>query len=133
MLAGIQMAEAQTFRRIELNRIDATRVIRPPRRTTPPSTASSNFENDTVYRAQLRVKTANVKNAGTDDPVMARLGSVPGTWLDVATDDRERGRTNLYDIGLFNVGNRGVAIRDIRSLTISKTGSDGWNIESLEL
>lgn len=78
-----------------------------------------------MYRAQLRVKTANVKHAGTNDAVMVRLGSLPGTWLDVATNDRERGRTNLYDIGLFTERKRGVIIRDIQALNISKTGSDG--------
>jgi hypothetical protein len=79
------------------------------------------------------VKTANVKDAGTDDAVMVRLGNMPGTWVDLAINDRERGQTNLYDLGQLKVGNRAAMIRDIRTLTISKTGSDGWSIESLEL
>lgn len=48
-------------------------------------------------------------------------------------DDHERGRSYLYDLVLLNAGSQGLKIRDITQLEISKTGSNGWCIESLEL
>ena len=89
VLAVAQMAEAQTFRRAAV-----FRVVRPQQRSVPRQSTRAAIENVTVYRAQLRVKTANVKDANTDDAVMVRLGNMPGTWLDLSIDDRERGRTN---------------------------------------
>jgi hypothetical protein len=82
---------------------------------------------------RLRVKTANVKDANTDDSVMVRLGNGPGTWIDSSIDDHERGRTYTYDLIPQTIGNRAMKIRDIRSLKISKTGSNGWCIQWIEL
>lgn len=86
-----------------------------------------------MYRVQLRVTTANIKDASTDDAVMVRLGSGPGTWIDSSADDHQRGRTYLYDLIPQTTGNQGMRIRDITMLNVSKTGSDGWCIGSLEL
>lgn len=90
-------------------------------------------ENDVLFRVQLRVKTANYKDAGTNDPVKVRINGAQGTWIDTAADDHERGRSYLYDLVLQNSGNQGIKLRNITQLEISKTGSNGWCIQSLEL
>ncbi|QEG33763.1 PLAT/LH2 domain-containing protein [Bythopirellula goksoeyrii] len=133
VLAGAQMAEAQTTLAQTFSRVATARAVGPQRGGRRGGATSTSIENEPVYRVQMRVKTANVKDAGTDDAVEVRLGSLPATWLDLAINDRERGQTDLYDISLLNVGNRGVMIRDIRNLNISKTGSNGWCIETIEL
>ncbi len=143
VLTVAQMAEAQTtrartfraqtFKAQTFSQPATAYAILQQQGLRPAGATSTTIENDPVYRLQMRVKTANVKDANTDDSVKVSLGSLPGTWLDLSIDDRERGKTNLYDINLLNTGSNGVKIRDLRSLNISKTGSDGWCIETIEL
>lgn len=46
------------------------------------SPTRASIENDVLYRVQLRVKTANRKDAGTDDSVKVRINGAAGTWID---------------------------------------------------
>lgn len=91
-----------------------------------------------IYRAQLRVKTANISDAGTDDKIRVRLNAAPGgltvpfgnvTVMDYGQDDFERQDDFLYDLELTGIVNSS----DITLLSISKNGSDGLCIESIEL
>lgn len=129
VLAVAPMAGAQTAQKKYAKILKGTNAkvfkIDSPTRSSP--------ENDMLYRVQVRVKTANRKDAGTDDPVKVRINGAEGTWIDSAVDDHERGRSYLYDLVLLNAGSQGLKIRDITQLEISKTGSNGWCIESLEL
>ncbi len=127
ILIATPMAGAQTGRNSKLS-LNVQKKVFKKGTTIRPSA-----ENDVVFRVQLRLKTANRKNAGTDDPVKVRINGAQGTWIDSASDDHERGRSYLYDLMLENSSSQGMRLRDITQLEISKTGSDGWNIESLEL
>jgi hypothetical protein len=82
-----------------------------------------------VWRAQIRLVTGNVGDAGTDDSVRVELGSGNGTWIDYGRDDFERNDDFTYDLNLDNIATLG----DISMLRISKPGNDGWCLRSLEL
>lgn len=91
-----------------------------------------------IYRAQLRVKTADIPQAGTGDQVRVRLNAAPGgltvpfgnvTVMDYGQNDFERQDDFLYDLELTGI----VTSTDVTLLSISKTGSDGLCIESIEL
>ena len=125
MLAVAPLAVAQTFPKAKTRfKVPAQSKIK---KTVPANQAT---EDVSLFRVQLRVKTANRKNAGTDDSVLVRLSNGQGTWVDTAANDHERGRTYVYDLMLPNSG---MKVQNISKLEISKTGSDGWCIESLEL
>ena len=129
VLAATSMAGAQTanekYSKLFMTTQQKVYKINSPTRTSA--------ENDVLYRVQFRVKTANRKDAETDDSVKVRINGAQGTWIDSSVDDHERGRSYLYDLVLLNSGSQGLRIRDITQLEISKTGSNGWCIESLEL
>lgn len=90
-----------------------------------------------VYRAQLKIKTSNIRHANTDDKVKVRLNSPPGlyvpsgniTVLDYGQNDFELGDEFTYDLELTAVND----LSDITLINISKEGSDGWCIEAIEL
>lgn len=82
-----------------------------------------------VWRAQIRLVTGNVDDAGTDDSVRVELSSANGTWIDYGRDDFERNDDFTYDLGLDNI----TKLSDISMLRISKPGNDGWCLMSLEL
>ena len=84
--------------------------------SSPVSCAYTRDGNDnTVWRAELVLHTADVEDAGTDDSVFILLNSAAGdtqpggnrTWLDYARDDFERGATHSYDLGTVSVGELG--------------------------
>ena len=90
-----------------------------------------------VWRVQVRITTADVEDAGTDDAVSIGLTALAPpsgpawgvTWMDYARDDFQRGSSNLYDLDFSAISE----ISEISRLTISKTGSNGLCIEALEL
>ena len=86
-------------------------------------------EQQPVYRVQVRLFTADVEDAGTDDDVVVSLNPANATWLDSPGDDFERGRNRRYDLFPNGVSR----FDDIDWLTITKTGSDGWCISRIEL
>jgi hypothetical protein len=99
---------------------------------TPPSTL---LEDTPIYRAQIKIRTADRDDAGQDDGVKIRLNDGNETWLDSGADDFERGQTRTYDLLQFNASGSGTLtkLRDIQMLEISKTGSDGWCVSDVEL
>lgn len=82
-----------------------------------------------IWRAQLRLRTANVTDAGTDDSVHVTFNDFNGTWVDYGSDDFERGNDFTYDLLLDNVSE----LSDINDIYIWSTGTDGWCIEELSL
>lgn len=86
-------------------------------------------ENSSVWRAQIRIVTGDVGDAGTDDSVSVSLASGNLTWLDYARDDFERGDDFTYDLLLEDIH----TIGNISHLRLSKTGSNGWCVGSVLL
>jgi hypothetical protein len=98
-----------------------------------------------VRRVQLRVRTADVSDAGTDNPVLVRLTSPLAsysphgnqTWLDYGPrwtsegwrDDFARGRDFTYDLDTSHISD----LSDITMLTILKEGTDAVAIAELAL
>ncbi|MCI0331122.1 MAG: hypothetical protein L0196_09315 [candidate division Zixibacteria bacterium] len=111
--------------------------------STPESNEGNNFisvplevfggpsDRHPVWRVQIRLETANVKGAGTDDDVNIRLGStLDSTWVDYGRDDFERADVFVYDLGFSN----GVTqLGDIQMLRVTKLGSDAWCLKKIEL
>jgi hypothetical protein len=89
-----------------------------------------NFENLTVYRMELRITTANVEDADTDDGVYVQVnGRDRNFYLSKAIDDFERNRTYTYDILSGEVK----TVRDITQLKLGLRGDDAISFKRLEL
>lgn len=100
-----------------------------------------------VWRIQLRIRTADVSDAGTDDPIQVRLTSPLVTfspngnqrWLDYGPrfessypffrDDFARDRDFTYDLDQSFIRD----LSDITMLTIRKDGSDAIGIAEVAL
>jgi hypothetical protein len=82
-----------------------------------------------IWRVQVRFITADVSDAGTDDPVWVRLNDGNTTYLDSGRDDRERGKDETYDLRLDGVS----TLADIDYFRIEKSGSGGWAIRRMML
>jgi hypothetical protein len=92
------------------------------------STASCGYTSagQSVIRLQMQLTTGTVSDANTNSSIFVDIAG-RRTWLDHNRDDFERGDTHTYDLTL--VGDTS----DIRSLTLGKTGSDGWCIKEFKL
>jgi hypothetical protein len=88
-----------------------------------------------ISRAQLRLRTANVADADTDDDVNVSLKDYDngGTWLDYGRDDFERGDEFTYELLLDGLADGIHDLSEINHIYLLKPGSDGWCIESLAL
>jgi hypothetical protein len=86
-------------------------------------------ESTPIYRAQLKVQTCDMRNAGTDDQVTAKLNDDNWSVLDYGRNDFPRNNSFTYDLVQFGVSQ----LSDISYLEISKSGSDGLCLYSLEL
>lgn len=82
-----------------------------------------------VSRLQLRLRTANVADAGTEDDIMVALNGANSTWLDYGRNDFERSDEFTYELLLDGVSD----LANIETLYIKKEGSDGWCLASLAL
>jgi hypothetical protein len=98
-----------------------------------------------VWRIQLRIRTADVSDAGTEDPIQVRLTSPLATfspngnqrWLDYGPrfegtswrDDFVRDREFTYDLDQSYIRE----LSDITMLTIRKEGSDAIGIAEITL
>jgi len=89
----------------------------------------STLDGRSVWRVQLRLVTANVKDAETDDSIRVALNGPNLTWVDYGRDDFERGDDFTYDLLLDGVSD----LADINTIYIHKEGTDGWCLKSLAL
>lgn len=88
----------------------------------PPNTMS-------IWRAQVRIVTANVDDAETDSQIRVELKSGNRTWLDSDQDDFERGSDRTYDLRLDGINQ----LSDLDYFFIGKSGDDGWAIRRIYL
>ena len=93
--------------------------------------AFSTVDGRGVSRLQLRVRTANVADADTDDGVNVSVKDYEpdGTWLDYGRDDFERGDEFSYELLSPDVTD----LSDIHQIHLLKPGTDGWCIANLAL
>jgi PLAT/LH2 domain len=98
-----------------------------------PASASAVFatpaETAKIWRVQMRIQTADVDDAGTDDDVSIGLNSGNKTWLDYGRDDFPRNNTFTYDLNLENISH----ISDLDYIIIRKEGDDGLCLKSFTL
>jgi hypothetical protein len=94
-----------------------------------PTASAAPSESAPVWRAQLRVVTGNVSDAGTDDRVQVSLNDSNVTRVDTPADDFERGRIDTFD--LLPTGVR--RFSDLQRVRIDKIGTDGWCIARVTL
>lgn len=85
--------------------------------------------NRAVWRAQIRLTTGNVGDAGTDDSLRVKLNARNETWLDYAHNDHTRNTSFTYELLLNDIR----TWNDITQIEIAKTGTDAWCLQSLEL
>ena len=81
----------------------------------------------------IEVRTCDVEDAGTDSRVEARLNGSAGSsaWilLDNPGDDRERGRTDVYDKTLSNLG----SVNSIDIYFANNDDSPHWCLEEITI
>jgi hypothetical protein len=82
-----------------------------------------------VVRLELRVKVADVSDAGTDDSVHAFLGMHNDMWIDSSSDDFERGSDHSYFIMPLGLNK----LTDISGIRIEVDGDDAVCINEIEL
>ena len=86
-----------------------------------------------VWRAQVRLTTSTVDDAGTDDAVSVKLLgdylSTGYTHLDHAQNDFDRGEVRNYDVQLTGIGNTG----KIDRIHLFKEGGDAWCVQGVAL
>ena len=94
-----------------------------------------------VSRVQLRLLTANIPNADTDDSddaVEVLLNSaytsvsIPAlnhTWVDSPRSDFQRGADELFDLSTDHLSDIG----DIQIISIQKSGGDAWCLAGFDL
>ena len=86
-----------------------------------------------VYRAQLRLRMADVEDAGGDDKLGVNLNTnalgYNHTGINYAHDDFERNSDFTYDLNLNSIGK----LHDISNIKITKYGSDALCIRSFSL
>ena len=87
------------------------------------------LDDEPIWRAQIRLITADVSDAGSDDSVKVALSSANSTWLDYGRDDFERNTSYLYDLNMTGLKK----FSDVSQIKIEKTGTDGWCLKSFEL
>ena len=78
----------------------------------------------------IEVRTCNVEDAGTDSRVEMRLnGTIASGWnnLDNPGDDRERGKTDFYNLTLSDLG----TIRSVDIAFDNKGDSSHWCLEEV--
>jgi hypothetical protein len=86
-------------------------------------------ENEPVLFVEIRLKTADITDAGTDDNVYVSLNRSNSTLLDYPRNDFDRGDDDRYHLSNNGIGE----IKDIHSIALYKDGSDGWCVSEVEL
>ena len=80
-------------------------------------TSSSN-----VTKLVVRVTTANVANAQTDDAVFFSIGTREWSLDNLNKNDFERGNTDTFHLENLS----GIKVADIRQIGLRKEGTNGW-------
>ena len=95
----------------------------------------STIDGRKVSRLRLRIRTANVSDAGTDDSVHMSLrdNDNGGTWLNYGRDDFEGGDEFTYELLLHDIFDGIQDLSEINHIYLLKPGDDGWCIESVTL
>lgn len=92
-----------------------------------------------LWRATLRVRVADVSDAGTDSAVHVRLNSPTGigfspsgneTWIDTPLDDFEANTSRDYELLLNHVRND---VSEVKMIALLVDGDDALCIRSVEL
>ncbi len=96
---------------------------------TTPTLETAASETERIWRAQIRIYTADVGDAGTDDDVNVSLNSSDLTWLDYGRDDFERGSVFAYDLNLAGLS----TFSKVNQIKITKSGTDGLCLKAFEL
>jgi hypothetical protein len=99
-----------------------------------PQTAAT-IDGRKVSRLRLRIRTANVSDANTDDSVNMSLRDhdLGGTWLDYGRDDFERADDFTYELSLADLFDGIQDLSEINHIYLFKPGDDGWCIQSVSL
>ncbi len=89
--------------------------------------------SDTIVNTlEVKVSTADIKWAGTDDKITLKLGSRSWTLDNQGRNDFERGRTDTFNLDP-GVGFYETAINQIRISKASDGSAGGWRIKGLSI
>ena len=90
-----------------------------------------------VSTMTVEIRTANDRNAGTDDDVSLRVGPGLSFKLDKSLyDDFERDDRDTYSVPIDSATRRGLAVGDIRYVEIAKSRdgvAGGWKLGGVKL
>ena len=102
-----------------------------PGRYNLPDNFRPSFEDVAVWRLQLRVKTSGYENANSDSELQVQFRNNTSSiyYLDNGGDDREKNKTDVYDIIDPNIR----TMRDIHFMKFTIKGNDGWCFSKIEL
>lgn len=96
-----------------------------------PDSFRPSFGQVAVWRLQLRVKTSGYENANSDSELHVQFRNSTSSiyYLDNGGDDREKNKTDTYDIIDPNIR----TINDIQFIKFTIKGNDGWCFSKIEL
>ena len=102
-----------------------------PGRYNLPDSFRPSFGQVAVWRLQLRVKTSGYENANSDSELHVQFRNSTSSiyYLDNGGDDREKNKTDVYDILDRNIK----TISDIQFIKFTIKGNDGWCFSKIEL
>lgn len=93
--------------------------------------------DEPITSLTVRVKTGDVRLAGTDDDVFLRTGPTTRFPLDkLLYDDFERGDNDTYSVPIDAITRSGFTLGDLRQVTIEKSRdgvAGGWRLSGLTL
>jgi hypothetical protein len=127
--SAIRQALASTRGRLGARALGAIAALAMSLGSLASSAEAAPPETAPIWRAQLRFRTCDSANAETNNPVFASLRTGNRTVLDYGRNDFPRNNTFTYDLVLNGVSR----FENVTRLRVSKTGTDGLCIRSLEL
>jgi hypothetical protein len=90
--------------------------------------------NIPVFNPSIEVHTCDLDNADTDDDVQIHIqvgSGVKDYWIDQPENDFERNRTTSFAVPA--IGPPTMQLKDIKLISVRKTGSNGWCFDRLTL
>jgi hypothetical protein len=102
-----------------------------PGRYNFPDEYRPSFGQVAVWRLQLRVKTSGYENANSDSELQVQFRNSTSSiyYLDNGGNDREKNKTDIYDILDPNIR----TISDIQFMKFTINGNDSWCFSKVEL